>query len=255
MTMNRRRSMAMLCGAGLAAGLGRSARGEMRTYQVGATATAIPFSYLDPRTNTIQGAMIDAARFVAAESGFAVGIQTLPFASLIPALNESRIDIIGAAMLITTPRREAIEFSDPVFPYSEGLVVNIADKTAYRALSDLKGKVVGAQSGTVYVDFVKRAGESADLKLYPSVADILREISQGRLFAGVADAPILAYQLAQNVSLRARLVSTYEPKLTGSVGFGVRKSDSELLAKINDALAKLRADGTLDTIVARWNLR
>ena len=245
----------MLCGAGLAAGLGRPARAEMRTYQLGATATAIPFSYLDPKTNTIQGAMIDAARFVAAQSGFAVSVQTLPFASLIPALNDSRIDIIGAAMLITTPRREAIDFSDPVFAYAEGLVVNINDKTAYRALSDLKGKVVGVQSGTVYVDFVKRAGEFAEVKLYPSVADILREISQGRLFAGVADAPILAYQLGQNVSLRARLVSTYEPKLTGNVGFGLRKSDSALLATINDALAKLKADGTLDTIVARWNLR
>jgi len=253
--MNRRRSIAVLCGAGLAAVLGGRARAEMPTYRVGATATGIPFSYLDPKTNTIQGAMIDAARFVAAESGFAISIETMPFATLIPALNDNRIDIIGAAMLVTTPRREAIEFSDPVFAYPEGLVVNITDKTAYRALSDLKGKVVGAQSGTVYVDFLKRAGEFADVKLYPSIADILREISQGRLFAGVADAPILAYQLAQNVSLRARLVSTYEPKLTGNVGFGVRKSDTELLAKINDALAKVKSDGTLDTIVARWNLK
>jgi len=230
-------------------------RAQTRTYTVGAIATGIPFTYLDPKTNVMQGAMIDAIRFVAADAGFGVNIQTAPFASLIPALTESRIDIIGAAMLITTPRREAIDFSDPVFTYPEALVVNITDKTPYRSLADLKGKVVGAQTGTVYVDFLRRGGDFADIKLYPSVADILREISQNRLFAAVGDGPILAYQLAQNVSYRARLVATYEPKLTGSLGFGVRKSDGELLAKINEALAKLHADGTLDKIAARWNLK
>jgi polar amino acid transport system substrate-binding protein len=253
--MDRRRSIAVLCAAGAGALLGGPVRGEMRTYTVGATATGIPFAYLDPKTKAMQGAMIDAVRFVAAEAGFGVNIQSSPFASLIPALLENRIDIIGAALLITTPRRDVIDFSDPVFAYSEGLVVNISDKTPYRSLADLKGKVVGAQAGTVYVDFLKRADELAEVKLYPSVADILREISQGRLLAGVADAPIIAYQLAQNVSLRAKLVPSYEPKLTGSVGFGVRKSDAELLAKINDALSKLKSDGTLDTIAARWNVK
>jgi polar amino acid transport system substrate-binding protein len=253
--MDRRQSLAVLCGAGLGLMLGRPTHAQMRAYAVGATATGIPFSYLDPKTNTMQGAMIDAVRFVAAEAGFGVNIRSAQFASLIPALTESRIDIIGTAMLVTTPRREVIDFSDPVFAYPEGLVVNITDKTPYRSPADLKGKVVGAQTGTVYVDFLRRAGDFADIKLYPSLADILREISQNRLFAAVGDAPILAYQLAQNVSYRARLVATYEPKLTGSVGFGVRKSDGELLAKINDALAKVRADGTLDKIVARWNLK
>src|SRR5205814_9085221 len=108
---------------------------------------------------------------------------------------------------------------------------------------------------TVYVDFLKRAGEFAEVKLYPSLADVLREISQGRLVAGFGDAAILNYQLAQNVSLRARLVSTYESKLTDNIGFAVRKGDSALLATINASLAKLRADGTIDKILDRWNLR
>ncbi len=253
--MNRRGSIHLLCAGALGFAIPRPVRGQASTYNVGVTPTGIPFTYLDPKTNKVQGAMIDVIRSIAAEAGFNVNIQMTPFASLIPALTENRIDIIGAAMLVTTPRRDMIEFSEPVFPYPEGLVVNIDDKTVYRSLGDLKGKVVGAQTGTVYVDFLKRAGEFAEVKLYPSLADVLREVSEGRLAAGLGDAPILAYQLAQNVSLRARLVPTYEPKLTASVGIGVRKGDAELLKKINDALAKLRAEGTIDRIVAKWNLR
>jgi polar amino acid transport system substrate-binding protein len=250
--MNRRQSIGAICGAAL--GVALPARGQMPTYSVGVTPTGIPFSYLDPKTNTIQGAMVDVVRFVAAEAGFGVDFRSAPFASLIPMLTANEIDIIGAAMLITAPRRDVIEFSDPEFALPEGLVVNITDKTPYRSLSDLKGKVVGAQSGTVYADFLRRAGEFAEVKLYPSLADILREISQGHLVAGFGDAPVLAYQLAQNVSLRARLVPTYEPRLSASAGIAVRKGEAELLKKINDAIARLRAEGTIDRIVAKWGL-
>ncbi|HTS21293.1 MAG TPA: ABC transporter substrate-binding protein [Casimicrobiaceae bacterium] len=251
--MHRRRSIGLLCGAAL--GVALPARSQAPTYHVGATPTGIPFSYLDPKTGSIQGAMVDVVRLVADQAGFAVNIEATPFASLIPALTEKRIDIIGAAMLVTAPRREVIDFSDPVFACPEGLVVNITDKTEYRSLDDLKGKIVGAQTGTVYVDFLRRAGDFAEIKLYPSLADILREVSQGRLVAGFGDAPILAYQLAQNVSLRARLVPTYESELSATISLAVRKGDAELLGRINAALAALRSDGTLDKIVVKWNLR
>jgi polar amino acid transport system substrate-binding protein len=115
--------------------------------------------------------------------------------------------------------------------------------------------VVGAQVGTVYVNFLKKNGEFAEVKVYDSLAAILREVSLGHIKAGFGDAPILKYQLAENVSLRARLVPTYEPKLTGSIGIGVRKSDAELLKKINASLAKLRADGTIDKILVKWEVK
>jgi len=256
MDRDRRRSIRTLCGA-LALGLAliRPAGGQVTTYNVGVTTTSIPFTYLDPKSNTLQGAMVDVIRSIASDGGFEVKLQPTPFSALIPALAGNRIDIVGAAMLITTPRRDAVEFSDPVLAYPEGLVVNLTDRTIYRSLADLKGHTVGAQAGTVYADLLRHTAGLAEVKFYPSIADVLREISQGRLFAAIGDGPILNYQLAQNVSLRARMVATYEPNLTGSIGIAVRKSDSELLKKINASLAKLRADGTIDQILAKWNLK
>jgi polar amino acid transport system substrate-binding protein len=264
--MNRRQSIQAL-GAALGAGFTRwaSARAtdaggatptaQAPTYSVGAPPTGIPFTYIEPKTNTMQGAMADVLRSIAADAGFGLSFESSPFPALIPALLMKRIDMIGAAMLVTAPRREAIDFSDPVFAYPEGLVANLTDKTPYRSLADLKGQAVGAQAGTIYADFVRNAVDTNHFRVYPSIADILREISQGRLAAGVGDKPILAYQLAQNVSLRAHLVPTYEAQLTGNIGIGVRKTDAELLKTINASLAKLRADGTIDTIATKWNLK
>jgi len=224
-------------------------------YKVGSTPTGVPFTFLDVKTNTIQGAMVDLITAIGDDAGFKVDVQATPFAALIPSLTSNKIDIISAAMLITDQRKEVIDFSDPVFPYPEGMVVNADDSTPYKGLGDLKGATVGAQVGTVYVDFLKKNGEFAEVKVYDSLADVLRDVSLGRIKAGFGDGPILAYQLSQNKDFKAKLVRTYEPKMAGSVGIGVRKTDGELLKKINASLAKLKANGTLDKILAKWNLK
>lgn len=225
------------------------------TYNVGSTPTGIPFTFLDVKTNTIQGAMVDLITAIGEDAGFKVDVQATPFSALIPSLTSNKIDIIAAAMLITARRREVIDFSDPVVPYPEGMVVSIDDNTPYKSLADLKGQIVGAQVGTVHLAFLNRNGEFAEVKIYDSLTDILSDVSLGRIRAGFGDAPILKYQLAQNANLKVKLVPTYEPKMTGNLGIGVRKTDAELLKKINVSLAKLRANGTLDQILVKWNLK
>jgi polar amino acid transport system substrate-binding protein len=49
-----------------------------------------------------------------------------------------------------------------------------------------------------------------------------------------------------------RLVDSYKPVTVGTVAIGVRKSDSELLGKINASLAKLKASGAVDRILEKW---
>ena len=61
------------------------------------------------------------------------------------------------------------------------------------------------------------------------------------LKAGFADYPILAYNLQQGNFADVRLVDGYKPVTVGTVAIGVRKSDTELLGKINASLAKLKA--------------
>ena len=70
-----------------------------------------------------------------------------------------------------------------------------------------------------------------------------------------ADYPILAYNLKQGGFSEARIVEGYKPTTIGSVGIGVRKGDTELLAKINTSLAKLKANGTVAKILDKWGLK
>jgi polar amino acid transport system substrate-binding protein len=225
------------------------------TYKVGSTPTGVPFTFMDTKTQQITGAMVDLITAIGDSQGFKVTVEATPFSALIPSLTSNKIDIISAAMLITPARQEVIDFSDPVFPYPEGMIVKADDKKDYKSLADLKGETVGAQVGTVYVDFLKKNGEFAEVKTYDSIADIIRDVGLGRIKAGFGDAPIIRYQLSQRKDAGVRFVESYEPKMAGFVGIGTRKGDKELMGKINAGLAQVKKSGKLDEILKKWNLK
>ena len=223
--------------------------------KVGSTPTGIPFTFLDTKSNSIQGVMIDLIGEIGKDAGFQPQIEPMQFSALVSSLTSSKIDIISAAMFITAARKEVIDFSDPFFSYGEGLIVPAADKKDYVSTDDLKGAVVGAQIGTAFVDALKKTGLFAEVKVYDTIPDILRDVNAGRLKAGFADYPILAYNLKQGSFPEVRLVESYKPTTVGAIGIGARKTDGELLKKINASLAKLKANGTIEKILAKWGLK
>ena len=139
----------------LAAGMPASAQ---QVLKVGSTPTGMPFTFLDTKTNTIQGVMVDLITEVGKDAGFQVQIEPMQFSTLIASLTSSKIDIISAAMFITAARKEVIDFSEPVYTYGEGLLVPKTDTKDYTKPEDLKGEVVGAQVGTAFVDALKKIG-------------------------------------------------------------------------------------------------
>jgi polar amino acid transport system substrate-binding protein len=229
-----------------------SAASAQQTLKVGSTPTGTPFTFLDTKTNTIQGIMVDLITEVGKDAGFQVQIEPMQFSTLIASLTSNKIDIIAAAMFATAARKEVIDFSDTVYTYGEGLLVPKSDTKDYTRLEDLKGEVVGAQVGTAFVDALKKTGLFSDVRVYDAIPDILRDVDTGRLKAGFADYPILAYNLQQGRFPQARLVESYKPTIVGSVGIGVRKGDQELLKKINTSLAKLKQNGTVNKVLEKW---
>ena len=225
------------------------------TVRVGSTPTGIPFTFLDTKTNQIAGVMVDLIKEVGKDQGFAPEITPMTFSTLIAALQANKIDVIAAAMYITPPRLEVVDFSDPIYTYGDGLFVAAKDTKDYKSYEDLKGEVVGAQIGTAYVKPMQDSGLFKEVKVYDTIPDIMRDVNLGRIKAGFADFPIVAYQLSQGSFPDTRLAKNYKPAVVGSVGIAVRKGDKATLDKVNAALRKFKADGTTDKILAHWNLK
>lgn len=251
------KTMKTIAGFGLAAMLTLAQAGthaaKAEPLNVGSTPTGVPFTFLDIESNSIQGMMVDLIEAVGKEAGFEPNVQAVQFSSLIPALTSGKIDVISAAMLITPTRQEVIDFSDPVLPYGEGLVV--ATDSDISSLDELQGEAIGVQQGTVYLEGLREIGGFGDIRIYDSLADILRDVELGRITAGIGDKPIIAYQLSQGQYPDVKLSEDYESRFVGSVGIGVRKDSDELLTRINDALAVLKERGEIDALAEKWGLQ
>src|SRR5438270_10845764 len=137
--------------------------------KVGSTPTGIPFTFLDTKTNSIQGIMVDLITEVGKDAGFQVQIEPMQFSTLIASLTSNKIDIISAAMFVTPARKEVIDFSEPFYSYGEGLLVPKSDSKAYSKQDDLKGEVVGAQVGTAFVDALKQSGWFSEVQAYDTI--------------------------------------------------------------------------------------
>jgi polar amino acid transport system substrate-binding protein len=224
------------------------------TYMVGATATGVPFTFLEVKSNSIQGVLVDAITATGKAAGFDVDIQQTTFSSLIPSLTTKKIDIISAAMLKTPARQQVVDFSDTVYSYGEGLIVRADDRSKYPSMDSLKGEVVGAQVGTAFVDALNKKGIFKEVRTYDSVADIMRDVALGRIKAGFGDHPIIAYQLQHNPNPQLRLVAEYQPEVTGQLCFVVRKGDTTTLDQLNAGIKKIKTDGTLMQIIKKWQV-
>lgn len=223
-------------------------------YNIGATATGIPFTFLDVKSNTIQGMMVDAIALVGKTAGFEAKVQQTVFSALIPSLTSNKIDIISAAMLKTDARQKVVDFSDPVYAYGEGVMVAEGDSKAYNTLDDLRGEIVGAQVGTVFLDNLQKKGIYKEVRSYDSVADMARDLSLGRIKAAVGDQPIMAYQVAQKTFKGVKMANGYKSTNLGDVCFVVRKGDKETLDRLNKAIAQVKADGSLDAVIKKWGI-
>jgi polar amino acid transport system substrate-binding protein len=223
------------------------------SFKVGITTTGVPFTFIDTATEEATGAMVDLAKAIAADNGGAAEFEVVAFSALIPALTTGKIDLISAGMFATDKRKEVVDFSVPVYSYGEAMFVSAEDPTDY-TVTDLKGETVGAQVGTIFAERLQALGVFGEVKLYDSLADIMRDVQLGRIKAGFGDKPIVAYQVAQKPELGVRIVKSYMPDNPGQVALAVAKDNPALLEKVNASIEKLKQSGELDKIFAKYGL-
>lgn len=251
----RRAVLAMGFGMTLGAmGMAPTVAAAATTYNVGSTPTGMPFTYLDPQTNTIQGIMVDLINAVGKDVGFEPKINAMTFSTLISSLTTKRIDIISAAMVKTDEREKIVSFTAPLLSYGEGLVVQDSDKKNYTSFADMKGMTIGIQLGTAYVEPASSSGMFKEIKQYDSSANMLKDLQNGRVDAVLLDYPIAKKTLEQPSFKGMHLVESYKPVINRGVGLVVRKDDTALLDSLNKSIAKLSESGVIEGILKKWGL-
>ena len=195
---------------------------------------------------------------------------------IIPALRAGAFDAIMSGMAITAKRRKRITYSRPfaasphVFVVRvDGPLAGVSTKAASVTLGSLiaeekaaigtlrkafAGKKIGAQAGTVFVNFLKiHMAEAVRIRTFKLQGDVDAALLAGRVDALLAQTSYLQPVLEKE---RGKL-KVVGPGFTGGslgegIGIGIRKEDRALAEMFSRAIEAATTDGTLSRLSRKW---
>ena len=203
-----------------------------------------PFNYFQGAKLT--GFEVDVAEAVAAKMGLKVEWKALSFDALLTGLRQDRWDMVIASHGITDERAKAVTFTDP--HYCSGGVI-IAKDAAIKTAADLSGKVISVQTGTTYLENVKKVSAVKEVKNFPQDTDARAALVSGRVDAWVTDRFVALNSLSANPGAGMKMGDFL---FIERIASAVAKGNTGLAAEVNKALAAVMADGSYAAMSKKW---
>lgn len=244
MKISRRKLLAALLSVP-ALSLAGVAHAQTSVLRVATDATFPPMEFVE--NGKMTGFDIELVEALAKTMGKTVEWTQIDFKGLIPGLVSKRFDMAVSAIYITEERAKVVDFGDSY--YAGGLVMMVKNgNTTIKSPEDLKDKKVTVQVGTKSVKFLRDNFPAAQLVEVEKNDQMFNLVEVGRADAAVTGKPA-AYQYART---RGTLSVIPTQLTTEAYGMAVRKDLPEVTKALNEALGKLKADGTYDAIVKKW---
>ena len=211
-----------------------------------------PTQFIDSTKNFApSGAAVELMRAVAKDAGFTVEFHPASGADLAPGLHAKMFDASVGVQFTQINRDLGLDFSDPIWLNTEWPAVKKTETKPYTSFDDFKGEVV-ATSNPAYRDALQKSGLMKEVKYFANAPDAYASVLSGESKAVFGAAINLTIQVKDYPDLKR--VEGYQPRVPTPVGFGFRKTDTDLIAQINKSLAKLKADGTVKAIYAKYGI-
>lgn len=192
------------------------------------------------------GFMVEFETAVAARLGLKPVFIATTFAAMLPAVRNHRYDTAAFGVLVTPQRRAMVAFTTPI-GYAQARLVS--RKTgAIATVQNAKGKTIAITQGSALIPLLRRIAPGVRVKEFPNIAsstNALRADQVDGLFTGLATADQLVHQ---HLGLTGSQVVT-----SGVTEFPVAKSNPQLRAALNQAIAVLMKNGTFTRMFVRWN--
>lgn len=237
----------LLIGATLGAMMFASAS-QAADVRIGTEGAYAPWNFMDD-SGKVAGFEIELGNELCKRAGVTCEWVVNEWDSIIPNLVAGNYDVIMAGMSITDERMETINFSADYFPPDPTRYLAAAD--AEFDFDDLKGVKIGSQGATIQAAYLEENHKEGNTLLTFETADqSVADLMAGNIDLLFADGGFL--DPVVKGSEGAVAYTGPEVMIGGGVGMGMRKDDADLAAKMSDALASVKADGTLDKLIMEF---
>jgi len=224
-----------------------------QTLKIGIEGEYPPFNQVD-QNGALVGFDVDISRALCSEMKVQCKFVIQAWNGIIPALLANKSDLIISSMAITDKRKETLAFSVPYY-YEKAIFVAPKKSTLQITPEGLKGKVIGVQGATVFEKMLKEKYPGVTVRVYTAVSDHNLDLVSGRIDA------VLGSNLVMNSWLSSADAKNFEIKgapfvdvkyMGNGAGIAARKTDTELIRKVNTALETLHKNGQFDVISKKY---
>ncbi len=224
------------------------------TIKIGTEGTWKPFSYQDAAGNLV-GFEVELVRAVCEKAQVKCELVVIPWESLIPALQEEKIDGIASGMRVTAKRKKIVDFTLPYYKNSSTF-----SSCKHKDLKDnspdaLKGMSVGVQAGSNHLDFLKSRYPMLDIRTYKNVDDVYADLSSGRLDLALGGKSTIYDYMQTEAGKDCSYVGAEitDPEFySDGTAIALRKGDVETKEKLDHGVKAVLEDGTFEKINARY---
>ncbi|GLF94600.1 ABC transporter substrate-binding protein [Streptomyces yaizuensis] len=237
--------------------------------RVGSDIAYPPVEFKDDSGKTV-GIDPDIAAALGKELGVTFEFENGTFDTLITGLRSKRYDIAMSAMTDTRDRQngidsetgkkvgEGVDFVD-YFTAGVSIYTKKGDDQGIKSWSDLCGKKIAVQRGTVSEDLAKaenkKCGDKGSIKIEAFDTDLEAQtrLRAGGADAGSADFPVAAYTVKKSGGGKDfQLVG--EQVEAAPYGIAIAKDNTQLRDAIKAALAEIITNGEYKKVVDKWGV-
>lgn len=220
--------------------------------RVGTSATMAPLVF--EQDGELQGLEADMALQLAARLNRKIKWQEMEFSELLRALERGDIDIIMAGMSVTERRARRVAFADSYMQSGQMLMFRRSDLGSLNSAGAARqlGRPFAVQAGSTGEQYVLREFPSAKIFRFDDTAAMVAALDAGQVDYLVQDAPAIWYYSLSRADGEADRLAFYQFLTHEPLAWAVSRSDAGLQGELNQALAAMQADGTLNKLINTW---
>lgn len=210
---------------------------------VGTSVDFPPYEYYEG--NDVVGIDPEILEAIGDKLGVDVKFEDMEFNNIIASIQSGRVDIGAAGLTVNEERKKNVDFTDF---YGESIqVFLVKNDSDIKTIEDVYGKKIGTQLGSVGDLYAKDDfGEDA-VSSFSKYPDAVLALQNGNIDAILMDQTSAVQYEKANDDIKI-LDGTYTNE---QYAFAVAKGNEEFLAELNNIIAELKEDGTIDSIFDR----
>ena len=210
------------------------------------TNAAFPPYEMTTDTGDFEGIDVEIAGAIADKLGLELQIDDMDFDAALLAVQQGKSDMVMAGVTVTDDRLLVMNFTDS---YASGIQsVIVPEDSDIASIDDMQGKLIGTQRGTTGNIYCTDDFGEENVVAYDNGLTAVQALMNGQVDCVVIDNAPAQEFVEANPGLKI-LDTEYANE---DYAIGVNKDNTALLDAINGALAELKADGTVDSIIAKY---